>query len=90
MKKIKILQNYFPIILVNSKGEQTPTFRFKEGDILIVNEDLARELLKKRVRLSKDNKIERFQLASLIEDLGLHFGYSKHIYIKDGLSKVNL
>ena len=89
MKKIKILQNaYEGYITFNKKGEKIPYYLYKKGEIHIVTEDRARDLTKVRRIIGENCQVIEFQYAEVIEDLGLHFGNSKHIYIKNGLSKV--
>lgn len=89
MKKIRMLRNaYNGYITINKKGEKIPYYRFKKGEVYIVTEERARDLLKIRRTIKEDCTIVTFQYAELIEDLGLHFGNSKHIYVKNGLSKI--
>lgn len=89
MKKIRFLQNYFPINLIKKDGTIISTFRYKEGDEMVATEENAKFLTKKRIRILKNNTLEEFQIAEVIQEFGLHFGRSKHIYIKNGESEIN-
>ncbi len=89
MRKVRILENaYNGYVTFNKKGEKVPFYLYKKGEIHTVTEERARDLTKVRRIIGKNCQIIKFQYAEEIENLGLHFGKSKHIYLKDGLSKV--
>lgn len=83
-----MLVDLYPVRIVDLKGRVIGHFIYDKGKEYDVTEDTARDLLKLRMRIT--DKIEYHSYAELVEDLGLHYGRSKHIYVKDGLSKVNI
>ncbi len=87
MKKIKMLRNWFPFIEVDmNSGKKTPKFMYYKSKEYVLTEHRAKELLNKKILRFDPFRI--LKIAELAEDLGIHIGRSKHIYLKNGLSKV--
>jgi len=88
MKRIKMLEDYFPYILLKTDGTKERKFRYEKGKEYLMTENDAKSFLKERIRFNFEGKVECYTLAIVVEDFGLHFGTSKHVYKKNGLSKV--
>ncbi len=85
MKEIKFIDNFWNY-----------TYFFKEaggiGKKIIVDNWRAKTYCKEHIDWEyflKTGKIKKVKVGAIVTaDLGLHFGNSKHIYKKDGISEV--